>query len=462
MSETFTYTSRFDLPAETVFNWHLRPGALARLTPPWQSVQILSQRGGIADGGEVTLRMPLGPLSIRWVARHRDFVPGRQFADEQVKGPFAAWLHTHRVEPDGPNACYLIDRIDYRLPGGPIGRWLGASHVQTMLTAAFAYRHTVTRADLMNLPNTNDTLTVAVTGASGLIGQALIARLTTAGHTVKRVVRRRETGADEIGWLPDERWIDQTGLTEVDAVVHLAGESVMGRWSDAKKQRIRDSRVAGTRLLAETLAAMDEADRPGTLISASAVGYYGDGGDDWLTEQSPPGGGFLAEVAAAWEDAAEPAVTAGVRVAHPRFGAVMSPQGGALQQMLPLFRMGVGGPIGRGKQWLPWVAIDDAVEAIHHALGDSSLVGPFNVTAPAPLTSAQFAKALGRVLGRPAFMPAPATMLRAMMGEMADEVLLASQRVYPKRLLDHGFEFRYPELEPALRHLLGKRESVAR
>jgi uncharacterized protein (TIGR01777 family) len=460
MAETFTFTSRIPAPADRVFQWHLQPGALERLTPPWQQVAVVEKRGGIAEGGEVVLQMRgPGGMPLRWVARHRDFVPGRQFVDEQVQGPFKAWRHTHRVDPDGDEACYLTDEIAYCLPGGAVGRALGGRYVRRMMQQAFTYRHAITRADVMNLRASTTPMTIAVTGSHGLIGSALIPKLTAAGHTVKRLVRRREAGENEIAWLPDDDWIDDAALAGVDAVVHLAGESIQGRWTAAKKQRIRDSRVGGTSLLAEALA--ERNDGPGVLISASAVGYYGDRGDDVLTEESARGKGFLAEVAEQWESAAEPAVAAGIRVAHPRLGAVLSPAGGALKQMLPIFRMGAGGRVGSGKQWLPWVAIDDVIAAIDYALRDDELIGPFNVTAPGVVTNETFAKTLGRVLGRPAVMPAPAFMLRPAFGEIIDEAMLASQRVQPAKLQARGYQFLYPEIEPALRHLLGKQPVAA-
>jgi len=458
MDQTFTRSSRLPVSAKTVFDWHLRPGALQRLTPPWERVEIIDQHGGIADNGTVTLRMFMGPVPIRWVARHTDYEPGRRFVDQQLKGPFAYWRHEHRVEPDGTDACQLIDEVTYRLPGGALGRWLGGWHVRRKLEAAFAYRHAVTRADVMDLQRREPTpMTIAITGSHGMVGEALVAKLTTAGHQVKRVVRRRAKDDGEIEWSPDEKRIDTAALSGVDGVVHLAGESIQGRWTASKKQRIRESRVNGTQLLANALAECEP--KPGVLISASAVGFYGDRGDETLTEESTQGRGFLAELAGEWEAAAAPAAKAGIRVAHPRLGVVLSPAGGALKQMLPMFRMGMGGRIGDGKQWVPWVAIDDVVGAIEHALSDRELSGPFNVTAPEAVTNDTFARTLGGVLGRPSLMPAPAFMLRATFGELADEALLASQRALPRCLQARGYRFRFTDLKAALRHLLGKTDT---
>lgn len=260
-------------------------------------------------------------------------------------------------------------------------------------------------------------------------------------------------GAAAVAWDPAAGRLDGAALDGLDAVVHLAGEDISrGAWTAAKKARIRQSRVEGTALLARTLASLDRP--PAVLACASAVGYYGDRGDEALTEESPPGTGFLASVCRDWEAAASPAVEAGIRVLHLRFGVVLSPAGGALARMLGPFRMGMGGPIGSGRHYVSWIAIDDALGAVVHALSSETLRGPMNVASPGPVTHLEFARTLGRVLGRPTLLAVPAFGLRLLFGEMATEVLLASQRLEPARLLSTGYEFRYPNLEGALRHLL--------
>jgi uncharacterized protein (TIGR01777 family) len=294
---------------------------------------------------------------------------------------------------------------------------------------------------------------VAVTGSSGLIGSALCPALAAAGHRAIRVVRSDDGGLDTLSWDPEAGTIDAEGLEGVDGVVHLAGEGIGKRWSAKQKARILDSRVTGTRLLAETLAKLSRP--PGVLVSASAVGIYGDRGDEVLTEASSPGGGFLASVARAWEEATAAAQGAGIRVAHLRTGLVLSRHGGALPKMLTPFRLGLGGRMGSGRHWMSWISIDDQVAAILHLLGDERLAGPVNATAPNPVTNAEFTKALGGALHRPAVLPAPAPALRLLLGkEMADEMLLVSQRVVPHRLIDSGFQFATPELAPALARVL--------
>lgn len=296
------------------------------------------------------------------------------------------------------------------------------------------------------------TLSVAVTGASGLIGSALVPVLTAAGHAVTRLVRRAP-GPGEARWNPGAGQIDAAALEGTDVVVHLAGESIASaRWTVERKRRIRDSRVVGTGLLARTLAALNRP--PQLLVSASAIGLYGHRGDTPLTESDPPGTGFLAEVGRDWEGATGPASQAGIRAVLLRFGIILSPQGGALAKMLPPFRLGVGGPLGSGRQWMSWLTIADAVGIIQHGITCLELSGPVNAVAPEPVTNAEFTRSLGMVLGRPAVLPVPTFALELLFGEMAGEALLGSQRVLPRRLEETGYAFRDPVLLPALRRLL--------
>jgi uncharacterized protein (TIGR01777 family) len=296
-------------------------------------------------------------------------------------------------------------------------------------------------------------MTVAITGSSGLVGQALVLFLRASGHEVLRIVRRAPRADDELGWDPDRGEIDAMRLEGVFAVVHLAGENLAaGPWTDARKLRLRSSRIEATRWLAQTLAARTR--RPTVLVSASAVGYYGNRGADWLDETSPPGTDFLARLCLDWEDATASAASAGIRVARLRTGLVLSPRGGALAKMLPLFRLGIGGVLGPGTQYVSWIAIDDLVAAIGHALANPNVDGALNAVAPSPVTNLELTKTLGRVLGRPTLVRAPKLALRLAFGELAEATLLASQRVRPLRLLETGYRFRFPELPGALSHVL--------
>ena len=294
---------------------------------------------------------------------------------------------------------------------------------------------------------------ILVTGATGLVGSALIPLLAGGGHEVARL-GRSAPGASEIRWDPDAGALEASALEGFDGVIHLAGENIAaGRWNAARKRRIKESRVRGTLLLAETLAGLERP--PRVLVSASAIGFYGDRGDEDLTEESPAGSGFLSEVCREWEAATEAAAAKGIRVVHARLGVVLSRDGGALAKMLTPFKLGAGGIVGNGRQYVSWITLDDTVAALAHLLATETVSGPVNLVAPAPVTNREFTKTLGRVLRRPTVFPLPGFVARVVFGEMADELLLGSTRVKPVNLLDSGYVFRHGSLEEGLRHVLG-------
>jgi len=439
------FERRTPLPvaAHEAFRWHARPGALERLTPPWAPVEVEERTGGIEPGGRVVLRLPLGPTSLRWEARHTDYVEGRLFRDVQASGPFAHWDHSHRFEPAGEHACTLVDHVEYDPPFGALGALAGRAFLPAMLESMFAYRHRITRDDLAAHARWRecDPLHFLVSGSRGLVGRALLPYLTTGGHCVSPL------GRDLVA-LPEPAG----GPT---AVVHLAGEPIAAaRWSRAVKQRILDSRVQGTRALCESLARWRN--KPRVLVCASAIGFYGDRGDERLDESAASGEGFLASVCREWEAATAPARDAGIRVVHLRIGVVLSAGGGALAQLLTPFRLGAGGRLGDGRQFMSWIALDDLLDVILHSTMDDRLEGVVNAVSPEAITNSEFTRTLGRALRRPTLFPIPAPLARAAFGEMADEMLLASARVEPARLLHAGFTFRTPTLDAALRHTLGR------
>jgi uncharacterized protein (TIGR01777 family) len=450
---TFEHTSIIDATPGELWAWHRAPGALERLVPPWERVEILSRVGGVEDGGRLELRVGRAPFAFRMTVRHRDASPGRGFTDEQVEGPFGRWEHQHRMEVAGPGRSRLTDRVEYEAPLGPLGSLGDSLLIRRRLERGFRYRHATVAEDLAahrraRLPPH----TIAITGASGLVGSALVPFLTTGGHTVRRVVRRRpEKG--EIAWDPEAGMIEPQAFEGLDAVVHLAGESIAERWTAERKQRIRRSRVEGTRLLAETLAGL--ARPPRVLVSASAMGIYGERGDEELTEASAPGTGFLAQVGEEWEAATGVARSAGIRVVHARFSLVLTPAGGTLGRMLLPFEAGGGARLGNGRQWWSWVSIDDAIGLLLHAIATPSVTGPLNVAAPGAQRNRAFTETLGDVLGRPTLLAVPRGALRLALGELADAAL-TSARVLPTVAARTGYVFRHPDLRQALRHVLGR------
>lgn len=429
-----------DAPIDDVFAWHEQPGAIRRLSPPWQPVRVVEEASSLRDGRAV-LRLPGG---VRWVAQHGEYEPPRQFVDTLVSLPLP-WRHRHLFEAVAPSTTRLTDVVETPVPG-------------SLLDEMFRYRHRQLVGDLESQRTLRtlqpDPMTIAVSGSTGLIGSALVAFLGTSGHTVIKLVRRQGRAPGERTWdpgAPDPRVLDG-----VDAVVHLAGASIGGRFTDEHKALVRRSRIEPTRRLAQTLAAMDGG--PRVLVTASAVGVYGpDRGDELLTEDSAPGAGFLADLVTDWEAATEPAAEAGVRVVQVRTGIVQSPAGGMLRLLRPLFSTGLGGTLGGGSQWVPWIGIDDVLDIFARCAVDAALRGPVNAVAPNVVHNSTFTATLGHVLRRPARVPVPSFGPRLLLGdEGAREFALAGQRVVPERLAAVGHRFRHPTLEACLRHLLGR------
>lgn len=454
----FIKISRIPAPAEAVFAWHARPGAIERLSPPWDPLEIVSRTGGIEAGAEVRMKIKAGPIPVPWHARHVAFEKNKYFQDIQVKGPFAAWTHTHAFQDIDGRTSLLEDRIDFTLPFHPVSAFFGESFVLQKLARIFTYRHDTVIHDIQDHQDrgASGPLRILVSGASGLIGQALIPYLTTGGHHVLRLVRRRPTaGKNEIFWDPKTGILDLAAAGAIDAVIHLSGENIgEGPWTLEKKQRIIDSRVHSTRLIAETIARLKTP--PKVFLCASAIGYYGNRGDCLLSESADSGSDFISHVCRVWESAGAAAPAAGIRTAFLRIGVVLSPRGGALKKLLLPFQLGLGGKIGDGNQFMGWIGMDDAISAIYHVLRDPGISGPVNLTAPRPVTNAEFTKILARVLTRPAFFKVPKAAIAAVFGEMGRETILASTRVEPGVLLKTRYRFRHPNLESALRHLLGK------
>jgi uncharacterized protein (TIGR01777 family) len=450
------FTANFPVSPEALFDWHALPGALQRLLPPWAGVRILSEKGSFADH-RVVLSVPvIGPLRWNWVAQHSDCVRGKLFRDSAVSGPFPKWVHTHEFFADG-DGCRLRDSIDYEPPLGRVGRLLGQRFVANMLRRMFRFRHARTAQDLARHAEFADRgrLRVVISGASGLIGTMLRAFLTTGGHEVRTLVRREANQADgEIQWDPSRGLLNAAALEGVDAVIHLSGRSIaVPNWTAAKKADFLRSRVDGTYLLAKRLSQL--ANPPRVMIAAAATGIYGDRGDELLTEDASPGEGFIPDLCRQWEEATAPARDAGIRVVHLRIGVMLSALGGALPQMLTPFRLGLGGPVGTGRQYLSWIGCDDLLGVFLRSLFDERLSGPVNVVSPQPVTNAELTVTLARVLRRPAMLSVPAGAVTLLLGEMGRTLLLESARVVPSKLEAAGFRFLRPSLVETLRWELG-------
>jgi uncharacterized protein (TIGR01777 family) len=450
---TTVYRSRIAATPEQLLAWHATPAAFERLTPPWVDLRVVESVGTLAPGDGKMLHVSLlGPIGFDWRIAHEALAGETGFRDIQAHGPFRTWQHDHRFLPDGVGGSVLEDRLTWEAPLAPVTQRL----VTHELDRTFALRHRRTGIDLARQDRAGErrSLRIAVTGASGLIGSRLIPFLRTQGHEVVSI-SRAGSGPDTVRWNPARGEIDAARLEGLDAVIHLAGTSIAGgRWTTRRKAAIRDSRIAGTTLLAETLAALRNP--PAVLVSTSAIGIYGDRGDTVLDERAAVGEGFLADVCVAWEAAADPARAAGIRVVHPRFGVVFAGEGGMLPLIAKPFQLGLGGPLGDGRQYLGWVGLDDLVGILLECVENASLAGPVNAVAPEAVTNRQFTATLGAVLNRPAMFPVPAPLMRMAAGQLADELILASQRVSPSHLEEVAFPFAFPTLESTLRHELGR------
>ncbi|MDE2763832.1 MAG: TIGR01777 family oxidoreductase [Gemmatimonadota bacterium] len=452
------HEAELPFPVEQAWDWHMRPGALERLMPPWEDARVVGREGGIGDGGTVHLRVRRGPVKVDFKVRHTEFEPGRLFTDEQYSGPMGSWVHRHEFEPRGGGACLIRDRIAYEPPLGSVTAALAGSALEGEAKRLFRFRNRRLVRDLArHAAYDGPPLRVAVTGASGFIGSALRHFLTTGGHEVLPIVRRRpDRDLGEVYWDPMERKIEGARLEGVDALVHLAGESLSrGRWTPVGKEAIWKSRVVGTRVLADALNRLR--DPPRVFVSSSAVGYYGNRGSERLVERSRPGKGFLADLCREWENEAFIAGRSGVRVVVLRTGLVLSPAGGALGTMLLPFKMGIGGRLGSGRQYVSWIDHDDLVALIFHALVTPSLRGPVNATAPHPVTNATFTTKLGHVLRRPTLLPVPSLAVRGLFGEMGGALLLDGARVLPEAAMRDGFRFDFEGIGESLAFQLGRR-----
>ena len=457
----FTKKSRILAPVEDVFAWHENDGAIERLSPPWDRAALVSKTGGIRTGAEVRLKIrPIGPIPVSWTARHTGYEKNRFFRDQQVRGPFSRWIHTHHFLPDGDDACIMEDSIEYALPFSSLVPAAFVKNVSSRLERIFSYRHRTLAADIACHKKYGlSPMNILVSGAGGVIGSALVSFLRTGGHRVGRLVRTSgsrttDSNSMDVSYDPAAGWIDAGKMENIDAVIHLAGENIgSGPWSRRKKKRILESRTQSTALIARALSSLKNP--PKVFACASAIGYYGHRGDEILTEKSAFGDDFISHVCKEWEASAAPAVAAGIRCVFLRIGIVLTPAGGALKLLLPLFSAGLGGRIGSGKQHMSWIGIDDVAGSLLHILADDTLEGPVNVVSPEPVENERFARTLGQVTGRPAPFAVPEKIIGAVFGQMGQETILSDTRVVPEKLIAAGYAFRHTDLAAALSHVLG-------
>ena len=454
--QLFTHIAHFPCQVEELYRFHSRPGALERLLPPWDGSEVVWKQGGIAPGGKVLVKLRQGPFTIDWEAHHIEEEPGVMFRDIQHRGPFSLFRHTH-IFSATPEGSRLTDSIEFALPGQRFLPQLASCHIHRDLQRIFTYREHVLREDLaLHRRYSTRPLRLLVSGASGVLGRVLVPLLTTGGHEVWTLVRRQpREGANEIYWDPWHGRLDADNLPELDGVIHLAGEYIgLGRWTLNKKMRVVESRTRGTGLLARTIARLPK--KPKVFLCASAVGYYGDCGENPADENRPGGTDFISHVCTAWENSVAPARQAGIRTVLMRLGIGLTPRGGALERLLVTHPLLTFTRFGDGGQYVSWISIDDMVAAILHCLVTDTLDGPVNIASPNPVTNHELLATLARVTNTRQLLSIPSALLRMCYGQMADEIVLSSCRVAVDKLVRSGFTFRHPDLEGALRILLGK------
>ncbi len=455
----FEKRTLIDAPVSNVFSWHERQGAVSRLTPPWVSLALVHHSGGIETGTQVHFVLKIFGLPFVWEAEHIAWKKNHMFRDHQVQGPFKKWVHTHGFEKVSDNRTIMVDHVTFVLPFGILGRLFKKLALKD-LGRIFTYRHRVLKDDLETMPRKFTPLTILISGASGTIGKSLVPFLRTSGHKVLQLVRRNpRPGSDEISWDPDNGLLELDDSMGIDAVINLNGMDISrGRWTRSKKQRILSSRTGPTRLLMEKLAGLEK--KPFVFICASAIGYYGNAEDNRLTERAPSGNRFISSVCRQWEEAAMTGVPHETRLVTLRIGIVLTPAGGALERLFPVFALGLGTRISHGHQYMSWVSMEDVLGAVHHILFNPEICGPVNMTAPAPVTNREFTGSLAAVSRRPAWFVLPGFLVRLFWGQMGKETLLDSARVLPEKLVKSGYVFRFPDIDSAMRHALGKSEQL--
>lgn len=443
------YTSVLPHKRETVYEWHGRQGAINRLLPPWQETEVLERSGGLGKGAITRLRMNVGPVNIPINALHIDANNGHFFEDQQTKGPFKYWNHRHMFS-DTTDGCLLEDNLTYQLPINKLLPQFAKKYIKKELIKTFCYRKKILLHDLSRHQEySTKPLRILITGASGALGKELCPFLTSGGHKIHTLVRRPPVNDNELYWNPEQGHIDE--LPQVDVVIHLAGEYIgLSRWSTAKKDKVIQSRVQGTKLLVNAM----KKSPPKVFLSSSAIGYYGNNQQLHINENQEVGSGFLAEVCNSWELEAMEAKKLGVRTVLLRLGVVLGQRGGALKRMLSAAKIGFPKAFGNGNQFTSWLGMNDCLAAILHCM-TQNIDGPVNIVSPYPLTNKAFFAKLAHFGKKPLLPAIPELYLKVLYGEMAEEIALASSHISPQKLVDSGFVFWEKHIDDSLITQLG-------
>jgi uncharacterized protein len=455
----FNYQTHLPHSVEQVFAWHERKGAFERLSPPWEKIKVVASSGSISDGSRVTLKVPLAFLPMEWVLEHTGYIKNVKFQDKQISGPFESYIHTHLFTSRDDDATVIEDSIEYTLLFSKMlhaswfkpfrfGKEYLEKYIHKNLKRVFTYRQRVLSLDLESHKSIKP-FVCAITGSSGLVGKALSAFLTTGGHTVHTIKRSEKKYTFQL---------EPSSNESLDAVVHLAGESIIGIWTEKKRREILESRVQGTRNFIQLLKNSKRI--PKVFIAASAIGYYGrtNSESEMLhpkDETCSKGEGFLSDVVKAWEHEALEAEKLGCRVVILRIGTVISPSGGFLGQLLPFFKKGLGGTIGNGANLLSWISIEDLLRIIYFSIQNEKVSGTINCVSPQVVTNKTFTKTLSVLLKVPSILPIPEKIISSLFGDLGKEVILSSQNVYPKRLEELGYEFIFKDIGECLKYGFG-------